>query len=233
MALGGRGFEGAPGRRRGWTARGEAGGSLSDGLAEVVRLALARVQARAERCGPGSGGGGAGPEPAGAGRAGDRRAGGGPVAIASDHGGFRLKQELVAALRERGYEVVDLGPAEESPCDYPDQALAVARAVAAGQAWRGIVLDGVGIGSAIAANKLPGVRAAVCWEAFGARNARAHNDANVLCLGGRVLGGALAAQIAELFLQTEFEGGRHQRRVDKIAAIERAALGAAAAGVRA
>lgn len=157
---------------------------------------------------------------------------GAEVVIASDHGGFELKQQIVAHLTKRGIAVLDLGPSEATPCDYPDQALKVAVRVAQAGARCGIVVDGVGIGSAMAAGKVPGVRPATCFDTFSARNARGHNDANVMCLGGRVLGSLVVLEMVDLFLDTRFEGGRHQKRVDKIMAIERTFL-KAGAGVEA
>jgi ribose 5-phosphate isomerase B len=192
---------------------------MPDEVERLVKLALERVLAREGRCG---GGASAVDAPTKATPAATNTSG--PVAVASDHGGFAFKQALVAHLREKGWDVRDLGPADESSCDYPDFAEKVARVVASGDAWRGIMVDGVGVGSAMAASKVPGVRAATCWDMFSVRNARSHNDANVLCLGGRVLGTANGFELARVFLDTAFEGGRHARRVDKIMAIERAAL---------
>jgi len=141
------------------------------------------------------------------------------VVIGSDHGGFDLKQALVVYLRERGYEVADYGAYSQDPVDYPDVALLVAQAVA-GECCLGIVVDGAGIGSAITANKVPGVRAAPCYDTFTARNSREHNNANLLTLGGRVSGIGLAQEIVTVWLETPFAGGRHQRRVDKMMAVE-------------
>lgn len=142
------------------------------------------------------------------------------VAIACDHGGLALKRELVNFLRAQGYELLDLGTHDEGSVDYPDLAHALARAVADGEAARGVVIDGAGIGSAMVANKVPGVRAAHCHNLFETRNSREHNDANVLSLGGRVIGGELAKAMVALWLETPFGGGRHGRRVDKIKAVE-------------
>jgi ribose 5-phosphate isomerase B len=149
------------------------------------------------------------------------------VAVASDHGGFALKEAVLAHLRAQGIPCRDFGPATADSCDYPDFALKVATAVAKGEAWRGIVVDGVGIGSSMAANKVPGIRAAVCFDTYSTNNARAHNDANVLCIGSRVLETSVAKELCVQFLGTEFEGGRHGRRVDKIMAIERTFTGGA------
>jgi len=143
------------------------------------------------------------------------------VAIGADHGGFALKETLKAFLEEMGYTSVDCGAHSSDPVDYPDYALAVAELVSSGRAWRGIVVDGAGIGSCMAANKVPGVRAAMCYDQATAVNSREHNDANVLTLGAGLIGATLARQIAKTWLETDFGGGRHARRVDKIAAIEK------------
>ncbi len=143
------------------------------------------------------------------------------VAIGADHGGFALKETLKAFLEEMGYTSVDCGAHSSDPVDYPDYALAVAELVSSGRAWRGIVVDGAGIGSCMAANKVPGVRAAMCYDQATAVNSREHNDANVLTLGAGLIGVTLARQIVKTWLETDFGGGRHARRVDKIAAIEK------------
>jgi len=143
------------------------------------------------------------------------------VALGADHGGYALKEDLKAYLGELGYAVIDCGTGSSEPVDYPDLAYAVARLVADGRAWRGIVVDGAGIGSCMAANKVPGVRAAMCYDHATAVNSREHNDANVLTLGGGLLGRNLARDIVKTWLGTEFGGGRHSRRVDKIMDIER------------
>jgi len=143
------------------------------------------------------------------------------VALGADHGGYALKEDLKAFLGELGYEVVDCGTYSTAAVDYPDLAYAVAKLVADGRAWRGIMVDGAGIGSCMAANKVPGVRAAMCYDRATAVNSREHNDANVLALGGALLGRSLARQIVETWLATDFGGGRHARRVDKIMDIER------------
>ena len=142
------------------------------------------------------------------------------VAIGADHGGFELKQQLKAHLRDWGYQVLDLGTDSAEAVDYPDFAEAVGNAVARREAWLGIVLDSAGIGSSIAANKVPGVRAALCYDRATARNSREHNDANVLTLGARLIAPEAAREIVALWLSTPFAGGRHQRRVDKIRSIE-------------
>ncbi len=143
------------------------------------------------------------------------------VIAGSDHAGLTLRAEAVKVARAAGCEVEDLGPFTADSVDYPDFARAVGEAVAAGKARLGILVCGTGIGMSIAANKIPGVRAAHCVTEFDARMARAHNDANVLCLGERILGLGLGAAIVAAFLDQPFEGGRHQRRVEKMAAMER------------
>ncbi|NDD27269.1 MAG: ribose 5-phosphate isomerase B [Proteobacteria bacterium] len=142
------------------------------------------------------------------------------VVIACDHGGLDMKCELVTWLRGAGYEVTDFGVHTPDPVDYPDMAHLVAQAVANDSSALGIVIDGAGIGSAMTANKVPGVLAAPCYDTFTARNSREHNCANVLTLGGRVIGGGLAQEIVRVWLETPFGGGRHQRRVDKMRAVE-------------
>ena len=142
------------------------------------------------------------------------------VAIAADHGGFELKEQLKVYLREWGYRFLDLGTDSAAAVDYPDFAEAVARAVVRGDAWLGVVLDSAGIGSSIAANKVPGARAALCYDRATARNSREHNDANVLTLGAKLLSQEAAREILAVWLSTPFAGGRHQRRVDKIRSIE-------------
>ena len=141
-------------------------------------------------------------------------------AIGSDHGGYALKQEIMKHLTERGIEYRDYGTFSTDSCDYPDYGEAVGRAVASGECERGIVACGTGIGISIAANKVHGVRCALCGDCFSAQMAREHNDANVLALGARVLGPGLALKIVDTFLDAEFQGGRHARRVAKIMALE-------------
>ncbi|MCZ6824362.1 MAG: ribose 5-phosphate isomerase B [Gemmatimonadetes bacterium] len=141
--------------------------------------------------------------------------------MGADHGGYDLKERLKARLQELGYEVLDCGTEGAESVDYPDFALAVAQLVAQGRAWRGILVDGAGIGSCMAANKVPGVRAALCYDAVTAVNSRAHNDANVLTLGAGMIGPELGRQIVETWLETPAGGGRHARRVEKIMEIER------------
>ena len=142
------------------------------------------------------------------------------IAMAADHGGFALKETLKSYLVGLGHEVVDFGTNSAEMVDYPDFVGPAARAVAAGECDRGIVLCGTGLGAMLTANKVRGIRAVVCHECFSARMSRLHNDANVLCLGGRVHGVGLAQELVDLWLQTPFEGGRHARRVDKIKALE-------------
>jgi ribose 5-phosphate isomerase B len=148
--------------------------------------------------------------------------GSGPlIAIGADHGpSFPMKEALKPYLTELGYAVTDCGTYTSDAVDYPDIAYAVARQVANGSAWRGIIIDGAGIGSCMAANKVPGIRAALCYNEATARNSREHNDANVLTLGAGMIGLNLAKQIVAAWLQTEFGGGRHQRRVSKVMEIE-------------
>jgi len=143
------------------------------------------------------------------------------VITGSDHAGLALRAEVVKVAAAKGFEVEDLGPFSGESVDYPDYAERIARAVAAGAARFGILVCGTGIGMSIAANKVKGVRAALCTTELEARMARAHNDANVLCLGERVVGSGLGAAIVDAFLATPFEAGRHARRVEKIAALEK------------
>jgi len=143
------------------------------------------------------------------------------IALGADHGGFALKESLRHHVASLGYEVVDCGTGGPEPVDYPDFALAVARAVASGQCARGIVVDGAGLGSCIVANKVRGVRAATCHDEATVRNSRAHNNANVLALGAGSLSAGHARRLVKVWLATPFEGGRHARRVDKIDALDR------------
>jgi ribose 5-phosphate isomerase B len=142
------------------------------------------------------------------------------VAIGADHGGFELKEQLKGYLRDWGYKFLDLGTDSTAAVDYPDFAEAVANAVARGDAWLGVVVDSAGIGSSIAANKVAGVRAALCYDRATARNSREHNDANVLSLGAKLMSPEAAREILAIWLSAAFAGGRHQRRVDKIRGIE-------------
>jgi ribose 5-phosphate isomerase B len=148
-------------------------------------------------------------------------AGPGSIAIGADHGGYRLKERLAFRLREAGHVVVDCGTDSTDPVDYPDFAVAVARRVATGECAAGIVIDGAGIGSAMAANKVAGVRAALCYDISSARNSREHNHANVLTLGAGLIGEALAWEIVEAWLATPWGDGRHARRVAMIDALDR------------
>jgi ribose 5-phosphate isomerase B len=143
------------------------------------------------------------------------------IAIGADHGGFPLKEYLVKFLQEKGYRVADQGTDSTAAVDYPDFAARVARAVASGDCDRGVMIDTLGIASAMAANKVRGIRAAMCHDLTTARSSREHNDANVLTLGGKILQPAQAAEITLLWLTTDFAGGRHWPRVNKIMALER------------
>jgi ribose 5-phosphate isomerase B len=143
------------------------------------------------------------------------------VAIGSDHGGFEMKELLKPIFEELGLTVRDAGVYEAKPADYPDIAAAVAELVSGGAAARGVIVDGAGIGSAIVANKFPGIRAALCYDKASARNSREHNDSNVLTLGGRLLTPGVAADVLRLWLTTPFAGGRHAARVNKITEIEK------------
>jgi ribose 5-phosphate isomerase B len=143
------------------------------------------------------------------------------IAIGADHGGYELKQQIAEFLIAQHHHVVDLGIHKLEAVDYPDIAALVARAVSAGEHERGILICGTGIGVSLAANKVSGIRAALCTDCYTARMAREHNDAQILCLGGRVLGIGRALDIVQVFLSSEFLGGRHAQRVDKISALER------------
>ncbi len=143
------------------------------------------------------------------------------IAISADHGGFELKEILKPEISALGYEVVDVGTNSKEAVDYPDFAHAVAALVSGRKAWRGIIIDGAGIGSCIVANKVPGVRAGMAYDYSSAVNSREHNDTNVLTLGAGLIGTNLAKQIVKTWLATEFGGGRHAKRVEKIIAIEK------------
>lgn len=147
------------------------------------------------------------------------------IAIGSDHKGVALKTTIIRMLTNMGEEVIDLGPQTEERVDYPDFGEAVAKAVAAGQADRGIAICASGVGMCITANKVPGIRAVLCQDLYTAHASREHNDTNVLCLGALVIGEAVALEIVRTWLAAEYEGGRHQPRLDKIAALERAGRG--------
>jgi ribose 5-phosphate isomerase B len=142
------------------------------------------------------------------------------IAIGGDHAGYPLKQHLIGVLKEDGHDVDDLGTHSEDPVDYPIYCAAVARAVVGGDADRGIVLGGSGQGEQISANKVRGIRAALCNDLYTARMCRAHNDANVLSIGARIVAAELADEITRVFLSTSFEGGRHVRRLEEITDIE-------------
>ena len=142
------------------------------------------------------------------------------VAIGSDHGGYRLKEAFKPLLASLGLSVRDVGVSEEKPADYPDIAHMVAKLVASGIATRGVIIDGAGIGSCMAANKVPGIRAALCYDKASAKNGREHNDSNVLTLGARLLTETQAEDVLRTWLETPFAGGRHQARVQKIMDIE-------------
>src|SRR5688572_9699827 len=143
------------------------------------------------------------------------------VAIGADHGGFELKEALKPELNALGFDINDVGTNSKEAVDYPDFAHAVAQAVGSGKAWRGIMIDGAGIGSCIVANKVPGVRAGMAYDVSSAINSREHNDTNVLTLGAGLIGVNLAKQIVKTWLTTEFGGDRHAKRVDKIKAVEK------------
>ena len=142
------------------------------------------------------------------------------IAIGSDHGGFALKQEIMKHLEERKLEYIDFGTYSSDSCDYPQYGAAVGRAVASGSCERGILICGTGIGISISANKIHGVRAALCGDCFSAEMTRRHNDANIVALGARVVGPGLALKIVDTFRDTEFEGGRHARRIEQMMALE-------------
>lgn len=145
------------------------------------------------------------------------------VIIGSDHGGYEMKKELIVLLKELGHEVVDFGTHSTEPVDYPDVACLVATAVARelNGSTAGIMVDGAGTGSAIVANKVPGIRAAACYDTFTARNSREHNHANVLTLGARNTGIEIARDIVRIWLSTSFSGGRQRRRIEKVLQVER------------
>lgn len=142
------------------------------------------------------------------------------VAVGSDHAGFELKQAIKELLGELGHEVRDFGAHSRETCDYPDFARAASLAVASGEADLGVLVCGTGVGMSIAANKVPGVRAALCHDVLSARLTREHNDSNVLCLGQQIVGRGLALEIVRTWLGASFAGGRHRRRVDKIRSLE-------------
>lgn len=143
------------------------------------------------------------------------------IAIGSDHAGFALKQEVVKYLKEKGLDIKEMGCMDGTSCDYPVVAKEVCDKVVDGTVDRAVLICGTGIGISMAANKVKGIRAALCTDAYMAKYTRLHNDANVLCMGGRVIGPGVAEEIVDIFLNTEFEGGRHQRRVDLISELEK------------
>ena len=142
------------------------------------------------------------------------------IAIGSDHAGYSLKKEVIAWLNENNIPFVEFGCMNGESCDYPLVAEEVCSRIINGEAELGVLVCGTGIGISMAANKVKGIRAALCTDSYMAKYTRLHNDANVLCMGGRVIGGGVAAEIVETFLNTDFEGGRHQRRVDQIISLE-------------
>ena len=141
------------------------------------------------------------------------------IAIGCDHAAVEMKKEIIKVLSEKGFEFKDMGTDGE-PCDYPNMAEAVCGLVTSGECERGILLCGTGIGMSIAANKIKGIRAALCADSFSTKYTRLHNDSNIMCMGARTTGVGLSCELAEIFLTTGFEGGRHQRRVDLITALE-------------
>ena len=143
-----------------------------------------------------------------------------PIALAADHGGYELKEAIKSHLAERGVQIVDYGTNSTESCDYPDFAAKACTAVQQGGSELAILCCGTGVGMSMCANKMHGIRACCCSDTFSAEFTRRHNDANVLCLGGRVVGAGLACTIVDTFLEAEYEGGRHQRRVDKMMALE-------------
>lgn len=141
------------------------------------------------------------------------------IAIGCDHAGVEMKKEVIKALTEKGFELKDMGT-DGDPCDYPDMAETVCGLVTSGECEKGILICGTGIGMSMAANKIKGIRAALCSDSFSTKYTRLHNDANVMCMGARTIGVGLACELAEIFLTTGFEGGRHQRRIDLIKQLE-------------
>lgn len=143
------------------------------------------------------------------------------IAVACDHGGYRLKRVLVQEMLNQGYEVVDFGTHDEESCDYPDYAAKAAKAVASGECEKGVVVCGTGIGVSITCNKVDGIRCALVHDVFSAKATRAHNDTNMLAMGQRVIGEGLALEILNAWLHTEYEGGRHDARIQKVMDLER------------
>ncbi len=188
---------------------------INDGeLHEIVRRVVHQVMGDATRArvSPAS----SAPSPAQVGDSGRK-----VIAIGADHGGYELKEALKGEITTLGFDVSDVGTNGKDAVDYPDFAHAVAQAVGTGKAWRGIMIDGAGIGSCIVANKVPGVRAGMAYDYSSAVNSREHNDTNVLTLGAGLIGLNLAKQIVKTWLTTEFAGGRHTPRVDKIKSVEK------------
>lgn len=142
------------------------------------------------------------------------------IALAADHGGFELKNHILAYLNSQGYTCIDYGTNSTESCDYSDQAQPACEAVTRGECELALLFCGTGVGISMAANKIKGMRACCCSDDYSAQMTRLHNNANALCLGGRVVGFGLAEKLVDTFLQTEFEGGRHQRRIDKLAELE-------------
>ena len=142
------------------------------------------------------------------------------IAIASDHGGFELKESIITFLQKKGWEVDNLGAPSTDSVDYPDYGIKVAKAIIDKKIVRGILICGTGVGMSIVVNRFPGIRGTLCSDVYTAKMCREHNDSNVLIMGGRVIGASLAMEILDIWLNTEFEGGRHQRRLDKIKEID-------------
>ncbi len=189
---------------------------------EVVQRVVAQVMGQAQSpapAAPAAAPAAAAPQPAPQGEA--KATGAKVVAIGADHGGFDLKENLKAYIAELGFDVRDMGTYNKNAVDYPEFAHGVAKLVSSGKAWRGIMIDGAGIGSCIVANKVPGIRAGMAYDLSTAINSREHNDTNVLTLGAGLIGVSLARQIVKTWLTTEFGGGRHTPRVEKIMAVEK------------
>ena len=142
------------------------------------------------------------------------------IAIASDHGGFDLKESVIGTLRNKGFEIDDLGPSSTDSVDYPDYGIKLVQAIVEKKVERGIVICGTGVGMSIVVNRFPGIRGTLCSDVYTAKMCREHNDSNILIMGGRVIGKELALEIVGIWLKTKFEGGRHQRRLDKINEID-------------
>ena len=142
------------------------------------------------------------------------------IAIASDHGGFNLKESVIAYLLNKGWEIDDLGPSNTDSVDYPDYGIKLAESIIDNKVERGIVICGTGVGMSIVVNRFPGIRGTLCSDVYTAKMCREHNDSNILIMGGRVIGEGLASEIVDTWLNTKFEGGRHQRRLDKINEID-------------